>query len=330
VRPAVPTAEAAAADGHRSLSDMWHMSRALSSADFDVLLFPTIYSYVPVWSRAKKAVFIHDVIAEKFPDLTLPNRQGRLFWQAKVALGRRQADTIITVSEYSRQCIVEHFGLDPDAVAVVGEANDPIFRVLPPDAPSPALDALGLAPGGTTIVYVGGFGPHKNLELLVDAFAGLVARGEAEDATLVLVGKHEGEVFHSYAGTIKQQIAAYGIQERVVFTGYLPDDDLVVLLNRATVLVLPSLMEGFGLPAIEAAACGCPVIATTASPLPDVLGDGGLYVDPTDKDGLEDALRQILSAPQLRNRMRMAGLQAAHALTWDAAAHQLLRVLQTL
>src|SRR5213079_2255480 len=95
-----------------------------------LLLFPTIYSYVPVLSPARKIVMIHDVIAETYPDLTMPRRSGRLFWKTKVALGRWQADAVATVSDYSRRGIVEQFGIDPERVYVVGEASDPVFRVI--------------------------------------------------------------------------------------------------------------------------------------------------------------------------------------------------------
>jgi glycosyltransferase involved in cell wall biosynthesis len=121
-----------------------------------------------------------------------------------------------------------------------------------------------------------------------------------------------------------------GIAERVIFTGYLPDAELVVLLNLATVLVLPSLMEGFGLPAVEAAACGCPVIATITSPLPMLLGDGGLYIDPAQSADLEVALACVLESEHLRQRMRAAGLMAARQLTWEAAARQMLNLIQQL
>jgi glycosyltransferase involved in cell wall biosynthesis len=94
------------------------------------------------------------------------------------------------------------------------------------------------------------------------------------------------------------------------------------------VLVLPSLLEGFGLPAIEAAACGCPVIATTASPLPTILGDGGLYIDPTKDEALYSALVHVLASESVRLEMRAAGLAAARRLTWDAAAEQMMQVMQ--
>src|SRR5262245_1263580 len=125
VKNSSPTSFAASAQGHRSVLDMWRVSRALSAREFDLLLFPTIYSYVPVFTRAKKVVLIHDIIPEKYPELTLPRAQSRLFWKVKAALGRWQADAVVTVSDYSRQGILEYFGLAPEHVFVVGEASDP-------------------------------------------------------------------------------------------------------------------------------------------------------------------------------------------------------------
>ena len=318
-----PTSEAASSEGHRSFRDMLRASRALADRRLDVLIFPTIYSFVPVLSRAKKIVFIHDVIAEAFPHLTVPGLRSRLFWKAKVALGRMQADALATVSEYSRRKLIERFGLAETRVAVVGEASDPVFRRLGFARPSPRLESLGLLRDGRTVTYLGGFGPHKNLDRLVRVFAGIARRASYEDVRLVMVGEFAREVFHTEFAAIALAVEKLGIQDRVIFTGYLTDDDLVLLLNRSTVLALPSLMEGFGLPAIEAAACGCPVVATVNSPLPDVLGDGGLYIDPEADEPLEQALLLVLSSEDLQARMRHAGLAAAGQLTWQAAAGQL-------
>lgn len=326
-----PTAVAAAADGHRSIPDMWRMGSALSDSRFDILLFPTLYSFVPVISRAKKLVVIHDVIPEKFPELTFPKKLPRLLWKLKSALGRQQADIIITVSEYSRRWIIDYFGIPENRTYVVGEASDEKFQVLenPVITPqgTPRLATLGISSAQQMIVYVGGFGPHKNLETLVEAFAGLIAKPDFHDLRLVLVGEYQHEVFHSTVGPLRDKIATLGVSDRTIFTGYLPDAELVVLLNLATVLALPSWMEGFGLPGIEAAACGCPVVATKESPLPELLGDGGLYVDPSRGDELKEAVQQILTSPELRGRMRKAGLAAANALTWDAAAAQMKNLI---
>jgi glycosyltransferase involved in cell wall biosynthesis len=328
VHTSAPASVAASSSTHRSIRDMWQMNRAMSDPAFDLLLFPTVYSYVPVLSRAKKVVIIHDVIAENYSQLTLPRFTARIFWKTKVALGRWQADLIVTVSDYSRQEIMKRFKIAPERIFVVGEANDPAFRLLDNPSPTPCLKTIGFTGNGRSIVYVGGFGPHKNLEPLISAFARLVSYKTFPDVHLFMVGEYKKEVFHSYFGTIKKKVDDLGISDRVIFTGYLPDEELAVLLNLSTVLVLPSLMEGFGLPAVEAAACGCPVIATTASPLPTLLAGGGLYINPSKHEELERALMRVLESESLRRFMREAGLAAARQLTWDGAARQMMTLMQ--
>jgi glycosyltransferase involved in cell wall biosynthesis len=328
VHTSAPTLAAASAQGRRTLRDLVAMSRALGERTLDLLLFPTVYSFVPVVSRARKLVLFHDVTAERYPALTLHNRSARWFWKAKLALGRMQADAIVTVSEYSRRGLAEEFGIDPARVHVVGEASDPAFRVLQNPQPTPALRAKGYAGNRRAIIYVGGFSPHKNLEQLVTIFAGLAGEGAFADVDLLLVGEHDQETFFSCYTRIRRLVEERGLNDRVIFTGYLPDEDLVVLLNLATVLVLPSLTEGFGLPAVEAAACGCPVIATEASPLPALLGEAAVFINPQRADELEGALRAVLGSEQRRSQMRRAGLDAAGRLSWTAAARQLVSVMR--
>lgn len=328
VKASSPTRSAAAADGRRSVLDMLRMSLALSQSRFDVVFFPTIYSYVPVFSRAKTLVTIHDVIPESYPELTLPSRKARYLWRAKVAAGCYQASALVTVSEFSKKLIVERLGVDRGRIHVVGEASDPVFRRMAQPRISPQLKAAGVSTDGRIVVYVGGCNPHKNLEMLISVFAQLVGRDGWADLQLVLVGDYQGDVFHSYFERIVGQVNRAGLQKHVLFTGRLPDEDLVILLNLAATLVLPSLMEGFGLPAVEAAACGCPVIATRESPLPELLGGGGVYVDPQSPADLEAALVTVLSSAQVRERLGQAGEQAARELSWDAAAHQLRAVLR--
>lgn len=328
VRASAPTTLAAASDGHRSAGDMWRMSREMSRANLDLLLFPTIYSYVPVFSRAKKIVMIHDIIAETYPRLTLPGRTARLFWKAKVALGRWQADAVATVSEYSRQGIIKHFRIPADRVSVVSEASDAVFRSIESPTLTPHLRSLGLREKERFITYVGGFSPHKNLQGLVKAFAANASEEGFSDVRLVMVGEYRSEVFHSYFETIKSEIENLGLSERTVFTGYLPDEELAVLLNLSTVLVLPSFIEGFGLPAVEAAACGCPVIATSASPLPTLLGGAAVFFDPNEQEALTQSLHRVISSEERQKKMRKEGLAAAGLLTWQAAATQLLTLMQ--
>lgn len=327
VRASSPTIVAASAAGRRRFIDMARMSVALSSAKADIVLFPTIYSVVPIVTRAKTLVMIHDVSAETYPELVIGRPAQRVFWAAKSLVGRWQADAIVAVSEYSRRGIIRRFGMRPDRVQVVGEASDPIFRVLDHPSPTPRLRELGLDGRARTIVYLGGFSPHKNLPLLLNAFRAITENAAFADVRMALVGETQ-ESFASVFEDVRRLIVELGLTGRVIVTGFLPDVDVVELLNTATVLVLPSLIEGFGLPAIEAAACGCPVIATRESPLPDLLKAGGLYIDPSSPADLETMLARVLADPELRARMREAGVAAARQLSWATSARDLLAIME--
>jgi glycosyltransferase involved in cell wall biosynthesis len=330
VAASTPAALAASSTSRRSLGDMWKMSRAMSDPKLDILLFPTVYTYVPVLSPAKKVVFIYDAIPEIYPELTLPHKQARLFWQIKSSMARRQADTIVTISEYSKKILARKFNLSDRTIQVVDGANDPIFRVLNGSMSMEQLKPYGIPTGGRLVIYLGGFGPHKNVLGLVRSFSKLANTPEYQDIYLVLVGEYRNEIFHSQITEIQHEIHRAGVTERTIFTGYMPDDQVVVLMNAATVLVLPSLMEGIGLPALEAAACGCPVIATRESPLPEMLGEGAVFINPQDPNDLTSALRRVLDSSEIRATLRTKGLEATSNLSWERSARNLIKIISGL
>jgi glycosyltransferase involved in cell wall biosynthesis len=175
-------------------------------------------------------------------------------------------------------------------------------------------------------VYVGGFSPHKNLSMLVDVFRDLQSQPQFADLRLLLIGDYERDVFYSCYKQIAAQVQQAGLQDRVLFTGYLNDQVLIVLLNLAQALVLPSFCEGFGLPAIEAAACGAPTVVTTNSPMPELLGEGTIGVEPGDRGGLLAALAWILGDPTKLQDMRKAALAASARFSWENSARQLLDI----
>ncbi len=326
VRARVPTVQAAAANGNRSPGDMWVMSRAITARPLDVFFFPSVYSYVPLLGRVPQLVAIHDVIPELFPELVFPSLRSRLFWRAKVKLACAQATRLITVSEYSRRRLAEVLRLDPAQIRVVPEAGAPAFRRLERVDEEALYRRLELPAGTRLLVYVGGFSPHKNLPLLVDVFSELAAQPGFADVRLVLAGDFEGDVFHSGYKQLKEQVTRLGLEGRVVFPGYMGDADLVPLLNRAEALVLPSFCEGFGLPAMEAAACGTPSVVTTRSPLPELLSEGVIALEPDDRAGWRGALERVLGDPALRQRLAAAAIAAARKLSWQASARQLLAI----
>ena len=309
-----PTLSAASADSHRSLADLWAMSRALSSERLDCLLFPTVYSYVPVLTSIPKVLMIHDVIAERYPGHVFPSLAERVRWRLKSALARVQSDRLVTVSDYSRRGLVEHFGTPPEGITVIGEAPDPVFQPRPNAQLPAAVRRLGIAPSDRIIAYVGGFGPHKNLPRLLEAFAQPAGESRYDDLRLVLVGDYENDPFSSEYPALKDSLLDRSHGSRVVFAGYLADEDLADLLNRSAMLVLPSLMEGIGLPALEAAACGIPAVVTRNSPLPELLGDGAIAVDPLSEAEIGQVITRLLDDHALRARMGRAALAAARRL----------------
>ncbi len=326
---ASPT-QAASADGRRSIGDMLKMGRAVAREPLDVFFFPSVYTYFPVFSRVKKIVAIHDVIAEKYPQLIFRNRKSRLFWDLKTRLAIWQSDLVLTVSEFSKQGIVEHFGLDPQRVAVVSEGSADAFHPVD-DAERLAgvMSRHGMAPGTRFILYVGGIAPHKNLTVLVAAFDRLLDEGGHDDVRLVLVGDYENDVF-LMDDAIRERMNEPAFRERVIFTGYIPDDELNVLYNAATVFVLPSFCEGFGLPALEAMTCGTVVIGSDTTSVPEVVGEAGLFFDPYNAGELTARLRAVLDDDALREQLQRRSLQRAATFSWQRSAEDTLRVLSSL
>jgi glycosyltransferase involved in cell wall biosynthesis len=317
VETSAAATQAAAASGRRSLRDLWAMRRGVAEHrdGLDLFYFPSVYTYFPMPGGPKVAVTIHDTIAEHFPRLIFPNRRSELFWRIKVRWAIAQADRILAVSRTAKRDIVGEYGVDEARIGVVTDAVSPVFRPMPPVLPP----RYGLAPGERFVLYVGGISPHKNLATLLDA----MPPGEK----LVLVGDYRKDVFYSSYPALRRKL---GDSDRVVFTGHVPDDDLVSFYNAATCLVIPSFDEGFGLPAVEAMACGLPVIASEAGALPEVVGDAGLRFDPNSTRQLSEAIARLLGDEPLRRELSRRGLERAGHYTWRRSAEQLLGVFAEL
>lgn len=320
--------QAAAADGSRSLKDIWRMSRASTRARFDAFLFPTRYSFYPLFNRTPTVVTFHDATSENHPELLFPSVRARLFWRLKTRLALRAADRLVTVSHDARRQIASAFGLQEDSIAVVSEGPDPIFRPL---ADATTVDAAraryALPAAAPLILYVGGISPHKNLQALLRA-AAIVQRKEPGPWHVVLVGDYKGDSFLGCYRELSEMVRTLGLVNRVTFTGFVPDEDLVLLYNAAAMLVLPSKGEGFGLPVVEAMACGIPVAASNLNSLPEVLGGAGLLFDPDSDEAVAASLLRLLREPDLRADLSRRGLARAEAYSWSAGADTMVRALE--
>lgn len=327
VGQSVPAARAAAADGYRSPWDMLRLSRAVARERLDVFFSPSVYSYFPLPPGQRAVVTIHDAIAERFPALTLPSRRARMFWRLKVALALRQARLVLTVSEYAARQIQAVHGVSRDRLRIALEAPADDYYPATAAEVDGARRRIGIPDGAGWFTYVGGFSPHKRLDVVLRAHASLVA-GPAGAAHLVLAGRRSGDVFLSNGTTLEALAEELGTTALIHWTGYLPDEELRALHTGATACLLPSESEGFGLPAVEAAACGAPVVATTESPLPELLAGGGLFVEPGDVGGLAGAMTRLLEDRSLRASLGAAARERAGRLSWDDGARAALAAIE--
>lgn len=322
--------EAASADGSRSIKDIWAMSREVYRHNVDVFFFPAVYSYFPILNRTKVLLTLHDVIADHHPSLIFPNAKSKYFWKLKQRVAIKQADMVATVSEYSKKEIVKYFSLPESKIRLISEAARPVFKVLPTNNGFvTTLEKHGLRNGERFLLYVGGISPHKNLNTLIDAFKQIADSGD-DKLKLVLVGDYKDDPFFSAYPDLKAKVSKFGLEDRVIFTGFIPDEDLAYLYNAATLLVFPSLEEGFGLPAIEAMSCGTPVAASKTGSLPEVLGSVGRYFDPLKADEMAAVIRNVLNDESARQQMKADGIERSQNFRWKRAAEDTLKIFREL
>jgi glycosyltransferase involved in cell wall biosynthesis len=322
---------AASTGSRRSLGDMARLSSAVWRARLDAFYSPSVYGYFPVPPGLPFVVTIHDAIAERFPSLTLPTWRDRWSWRAKVRLAILQARTVLTVSDYAAGQIEQYLGVPRRRTRVTLEGVADAFR--PSASPSEfddvaaRLELTEWLAGARWVVYVGGFGPHKHVDVLVRAHAEVLRRRPGLRLRLLLVGARK-DGFHEETAAIDSAIRSAGTEGDVRWLGFLPDEDLRHLHANALALALVSASEGFGLPAVECARCGTPVIATTESPLPSLLAGGGLFVPPGDPGPVADAIERLVADEAARRTLGARARERAGELSWRRAARVALDALE--
>ena len=263
---------------------------------------------LPLAAPGRGIVTIHDLAFLAHPGALSAAR--RRYLTVLTALSARRAARIIAVSAFTRDEIVRRLRVPASTVAVVHNAVDPAFAPLPA-AEIARFRAERRLPE-TLILCVGTLEPRKNLTGLLDAFARLAPRTVAE---LVIVGG-QGWLYDEALA----RVDALGLTGRVRFTGFVPDEELPRWYNAATVFVYPSLYEGFGLPPLEALACGAPTVTGAGTAMAEIVGDAALLVDPRDPAALAAALARLLDDPALRATLRERGPRQAAPFTWSRAA----------
>jgi alpha-1,3-rhamnosyl/mannosyltransferase len=265
---------------------------------------------IPAIRLTPPLVTIHDLQPLQLPANFDPVKQAYLRW--RVPASAKASRLVITLTEHARRSVVERLGIDASRVVVVPPGFTLALNEVAQSDPATAYRIDGPFFLFPAITY-----PHKNHLMLVRAFAKAVA--EHPGALLVLTsGPAQME------GAIGEEVARLGIGDSVRRLGRIPRGDLDWLVRHATALTFPSRFEGFGLPVLEAMGNGCPVIAADATALPEVVGDGGILVDPDDVDGWSAAMLQLLSDADLRSTLIGAGLAESMRYQWTASTDALL------
>jgi glycosyltransferase involved in cell wall biosynthesis len=306
-----PAAEAARFDGRRSLADLWRMRRAAAAEPLDLFFFPTVYSYFPLAAGPRALVGVHDTIAENHPRLAFGSRRNEWFWRAKVRAALRRADRLLTVSEYSRRSIERVYGCPGERIDVAYEAPAEVFR-----------QSREAAAREDFVLAAGGISPTKNLATLIEAFA-IVAPGRP-GLRLKLAGDDRSDPFRTCGTELRGQAARLGLSARVDFLGYVPDEELAALHRRTRLFAMPSLDEGFGLPAVEAMACGAPVAVASGHALEEVAGDAALVLPPNDPRAWAETIGRVLSDDVLAADLSRRSLARAARFDWDETARAVL------
>lgn len=327
-----PTTEAAVADSSRSLRDMYALNRAVARADLDIMYFPAVYSWFPVPRRLPTMLTVMDAIAEHYPKLIFSSWKSRFFWTLKVKLAVLSSARIITLTQASKAEIIEYIGAPADKIDIAGCAPGKQFqRTDDVERIRQARERANLPVDAPIIVYVGGLAPHKNLHGLLDGFERSLEQGGVGDVHLALIGDFKGAGFLSNYESLRARVESSNVlRERVRFCGYVSDDDLVALYSSAVAAAMPSYSEGFGLPAVEAMACGSPVLSSTLGSLPEVVGEAGIYFDPFNIDEIATAITRMVSDEAGHARLSAIALERAPQFTWDNAARLVLTHIENM
>ena len=296
-----------------SLREQWQIPRVVKGSD---LLHCPHYN-VPCFYRGKLLVTIHDLthITDRTFRRTLPSL---VYARPMLKVASHKADHIITDSEFTKRQIVDRLGVRPEKVIMIHLGVSSHFRVCNhEEAFRAASSALQLR--RPYLLYIGALKPHKNLPTLIRAFALLRARKKVE--LLLIVGDDP-----KWKKGLVSLCSQLGIADRVSFVPFVGYELLPKVYAGADLLVMPSFIEGFGLPVLEAMACGTPVICSRAASLPELAGDAAEFFEPSSVDDLAEAVERVLNSPERQAVLRQKGLERAKQFSWEECARRHIEV----
>ncbi len=277
----------------------------------DVDLFHATDHLLPRLSRVRSVFTLHDLVFRFYPEAHKP--LNRWFLTLMMPRFLRAADAVIAVSESTKSDAMRLYGLDDAKIKVIYEGVNPQFCPAPPETVSLVRRKYALPE--RFILSVGTIEPRKNLTSLLEAYRAL--RNQGIEHKLVIVGK-KGWLYEGFFRRLTQ----LGLENEVIFPGYVPDEDLPGFYGGAELFAFPSLYEGFGLPVLEAMACGAPVVTSDTSSLPEVADEAAILIDPTGVEGLAHAMGTVLGSAELRDELRAKGRKQAAKFSWEKAARE--------
>lgn len=277
---------------------------------------------VPPFARGKKLVVIYDTVIKDFPETM--SRKTKFVLGATLSRSIKRADKIVTISEFSKNCIMRHYGVSEEKISVIpcGFKEDMFNTAWSDEIVQRTVSEYGI--NKDYLLYLGTLEPRKNIERIVEAYA-MLRKEHREYPKLVLAGG-KGWLYN----TIFERVKTLDIEGDVIFTGYVKDEDVPLLMKGAMAFCFPSLYEGFGMPPLEAMACGTPVITSNCSSIPEVVGDAAIMVDPYNVNELYQAMRKIVGDSELREKLSRKGLERCRLFSWKTSAKLFLETLENL
>ena len=267
---------------------------------------------------SKRVTTIHDAIPYIYPEMS--TTMERLVYNVWLPIAVKQIDAVITNSQHSKSDLMKHLKLTGSKVTVTQLAADSKFKILAEEEYAPILERAGVE--RPYILFVGSVEPRKNVLRLLEAYHKVLKWSRRWQ--LVIVGGRN----YWKTSRVAQKVEQLELQGQVKFTGFIPDKDLPAIYNGADLFCLPSLYEGFGLPVLEAMACGVPVITSNSSSLPEVAGEAAILIDPYNVDEIASAMERILKDPVLAQELRQRGLARAAQFTWEKTARETIAVYE--
>ena len=293
----------------------WEMARQPP----DVLFVPA--HVLPLVHPRSSVVTVHDLGYRHYP--AAHPLLDRLYLDLSTRYNARAARRVIAVSQATQDDLVQHYGIEPDKITVVYSGWDERMQPVEDEGTIEGVKARYHI-RGEYVLYVGTLQPRKNLGRLLEAVALLRKEARRGEAPSLIIAGRKGWLYDP----VFQQVERLGLEGEVVFPGYVPQEDLPALLSGARLFVFPSLYEGFGLPVLEAMACGTPVVCSNVSSLPEVAGDAALLVDPLDVEGMAEAMNRLLQDEGLRAELVERGYRQVRRFSWERCARATLAVLE--